>query len=80
MTPQQIAHEKRVEDALRVAREGLVKANRTVKILADTVYNDNGDMTVTRPHPSYDQCCNAYFAEKAINAAIAQVDAALKGE
>jgi hypothetical protein len=63
--------------ALKAAREGLEKANRTVKILADGVYNDNGDMTVEKPLLTYDQCCNAYFAEKAVDAAIAQADAAL---
>jgi len=67
---------KALHSAVATAKEALVKAKCTVKVLADGVYNDNGEMTVEKPLVTYDQCCNAYFAEKTIDEALAALDAA----
>lgn len=51
-------------------RTALEKAMSALTPLSDAVFNDNGDMTVSVPHLSYEQCVAAYFAAKAANAAL----------
>jgi hypothetical protein len=48
----------------------LRKAEAALTPLANAVFNDNGDMTVSVPLLSADQCISAYFAVKAIRAAL----------
>lgn len=48
----------------------LQKATHALKPLADAVFNDNGDQTVTIPSITAEQCIEAYFAEKHIRAAL----------
>ena len=38
-----------------------------IKPLADAVFNDNGDMTVSTPLVTSEQCIAAYFAMKRLN-------------
>lgn len=51
-------------------REALKEAERALKPLADAVFNDNGDMTVSLPSPTSEECIAAYFVERRIAAAI----------
>lgn len=53
---------------LRVALE---KAAEALRPMADAVFNDNGDMTVNMTMPTGEECIQAYFAEKRIQAALA---------
>lgn len=48
----------------------LEKAAEALKPLADAVFNDNGDMTVSAPLLSAEECVQAYFAVKRIRAAL----------
>lgn len=47
----------------------LEKAREALRPLADAVFNDNGDMTVSAPSLTPEQCIAAYFAVKRIDAA-----------
>lgn len=51
-------------------RKALESAGKALLPMADAVFNDNGDMTVQMPTPTYDECISAYFAEKRITAAL----------
>lgn len=42
-------------------------AKEALKILSDAVFNDNGDMTVSVPLVSSEDCIKAYFASKALS-------------
>lgn len=48
----------------------LKKADEALRPLADAVYNDNGDMTVSVPLLSSEECIQGYFASKRITAAL----------
>lgn len=48
----------------------LEKAIEALRPLSDAVFNDNGDMSVSRPLPSYDECVKAYFVAKQIRNAL----------
>ena len=47
----------------------LDKADAALKPLADAVYNDNRDMTVSATLITSEQCITAYFAERNIRRA-----------
>lgn len=49
-------------------RAALKSAGKALLPMAEAVFNDNGDITVQMPTPTYDECVSAYFAEKRINA------------
>ena len=40
----------------------IARLRAALKPFADSVFNDNGDMTVSMSHPTYDNYCDAYFA------------------
>lgn len=48
------------------------KASDVMVVLANAVFNDNGDMTVTLPILNYDTCIQAYFLRKKVAALIAK--------
>lgn len=47
----------------------LKSADAALAPLADAVFNDNGDLTVSAVYPTSEQCIAAYFARKAIRKA-----------
>ena len=53
----------------------LQRAAEALKPLADAVFNDNGDMTVSVPLLSAEECIQAYFAVKRIRAALSAPEA-----
>jgi hypothetical protein len=67
-TAQAIAAESRCAELVKALEE----AERALKPLADAVFNDNGDMTVSLPSPTSEECIAAYFAEKHARAALSQ--------
>ena len=79
--PQEIVPAHSVTEADTLAsrvqelEKALRKAETALKPLSDAVYNDNGDMTVILPVVSYEQCQTAYFASKAIDAALTAKEA-----
>lgn len=48
----------------------LEKAIEALRPLSDAVFNDNGDMSVSQPLPTYDECVKAYFVVKQIRIAL----------
>ena len=56
----------------------LEKAAEALKPLADAVFNDNGDMTISPPLINAEQCIRAYFAVKGIRSAL-EASAPVKG-
>lgn len=49
---------------VRFLAEKLGRMRAALDPLADAVFNDNGDMTVSARLPTYDECVAAYFARK----------------
>lgn len=58
----------------RTSNEAVVRAlqsaDNALKPLSDAVFNDNGDMTISLPLVTGEQCTSAYFAAKAIRSAL----------
>lgn len=48
----------------------LEKAIDALRPLSDAVFNDNGDMSVSQPLPTHDECVKAYFVTKQIRIAL----------
>jgi hypothetical protein len=55
------------------------KAAEALRPLADAVFNDNGDMTVSIPLLSSEDCIQGYFASKRISAALTSEPAGYLG-
>jgi len=64
---------------LRKAAEGLKRSEKAIGPFAGSVYNDNGDLTVTNaPGAGYEFCCDAYFVRRQIREVLAEIEAATK--
>lgn len=50
---------------IKEAEAVIKRQGQALRVLADAVFNDNFDMTVSVPLPSSEECIAAYFAERA---------------
>ena len=60
--------------------KALELSKKALKPLVDTVYNDNGDMTVSVASIATAASIAAYFADKNIDAVLERFNAAKKGQ
>lgn len=64
--------------ALAKAREVLHSARRFIDPYANSVFNDNGDMTVSNlPAIGYEGACNSYFLRRKIDDSLTAIQSAL---
>jgi tagatose-1,6-bisphosphate aldolase non-catalytic subunit AgaZ/GatZ len=68
-------------ELLMQAMEALGRAEMCLRPMADSVFNDNGDITVSNPPlAGYEDCVKAYYVSKKIDAVHAAIAEALKEE
>lgn len=60
-------HKDDVKTSIETSPAALKKVRDSLRPLADAVYNDNGDMTVSIPVITSEECIAAYFARKRLD-------------